>query len=150
MRLRRTLAATLLLALALGAPGCDWIGSLTPFGIGHQDYSGSGENVNGNWVGKTATGGDVTFQVGSNTVSQLHLNHVATGCTLSFLAETTTALVVDGRFALEYNIDTGGRFSMTGTFTSGSAATGTFLFEGLPAGICPSTGNGTFTATKTP
>ena len=72
MRRARARAAAVILALALGATGCGLVDSLTPFGVGTQDYKSGAENVNGTWAGQTATGGEVTFQVGSDTVSNLH------------------------------------------------------------------------------
>jgi hypothetical protein len=66
MRRARARAAAVSLALALGMSSCGLVDSLTPFGVGTQDYGAGVENLNGNWAGKTATGGDVTFQVGND------------------------------------------------------------------------------------
>ena len=142
-------ACALILALACGASGCELVSSLTPFGIGTQDYGAGFENLNGSWAGKTATGGDVTFQVGSDTVSKLHLHHVADGCTLSFEAVTLAPPIVDGGFTLDMPLDTQGRFVATGSFTSATTCSGSYFFEGRPAGSCPTAGSGTFTADKT-
>ena len=149
MRKAGALAAATLLALALGAPGCGLVDSLTPLWVGHQDYGAGGENVNGSWAGKTATGGDVTFQVGSDTVSRLVLNHVTTDCTMSFKQEATTAPpIVNGVFTLELRYADQGRIVITGTFTSDATCSGTYFFEALPAGPCPTSGSGTFYADK--
>ena len=144
-------AAAVILALALGAAGCDLVSSLTPFGIGTQDYnSGSGVgNVNGNWAGKTASGGEVTFQVGSDTVSELRFQHVAGDCTLTFESLNIAPPIVDGRFTLDLPVEPQGRFVATGNFTSADTCSGTYFFEALPAGPCPTSGSGTFTANKT-
>ena len=150
MRKRGALAAAALLALALGVVGCK-PSSLTPFGIGTRDYSSetTGDNVNGVWAGKSASGGDVSFQVGSDTVSQFILHHVASGCTLTFDAADVTAPVVDGRFTVENTVDAGGRFVVTGTFNTSATSSGSYFFEGLSAGSCPTSGTGTFSASKT-
>ena len=59
MRRARARAAAVLLVLALGAPGCGLVDSLTPFGVGTRDYASRGlQNVNGTWAGTTATGGE--------------------------------------------------------------------------------------------
>ena len=150
MRKAGALAAATLLALALGAPGCGLVDSLTPFWVGNQDYGAGTENINGNWVGKTATGGDVTFQVSSDTVSHLVLNHLTTDCTMTFKQEATLPPpIVDGAFTLELRYAEQGRFVITGTFASATTCSGTYFFEAFPAGICPTAGNGTFTANKT-
>jgi hypothetical protein len=147
--MRRTGAlGAVLLALALFAPGCDLVSSLTPFGIGTRDYSTEGANVNGNWVGKTASGGDVTFQVGNDTASRLRFIHVAPGCALPFEDLSTLVPIVSSRFTLEVDLTTGGRFVASGFFASATAASGTYFFEGLPAGVCPTAASGTFTANK--
>jgi len=143
-------AAAVLLALALGVAGCK-PSSLTPFGIdtkSPQDYDNTSQNVNGTWTGKTASGGDVNFQVGSDTVSKLVLNHVAAGCTITFEAADVTAPVVNDGFTLEKAVDAGGRIVITGTFSSASTSSGSYFFEGLPAGVCPTSGTGTFGANK--
>jgi hypothetical protein len=150
MRRAGALAAVTLLALALGAPGCGLVDSLTPFWVGHQDYGSGGENVNGSWAGKTSTGGDVTFQVGSDTVTRLVLKHVTTGCTMSFeQVETTPPPIIDGVFTLELLYEAQGRIVITGTFTSDTTCSGSYFFEAFPAGDCPTAGTGTFTANKT-
>ncbi|MHB8836881.1 MAG: hypothetical protein ACYC9Y_14430 [Candidatus Methylomirabilia bacterium] len=148
MRGARALAAAVILAFAFGASGCELVSSLTPFGIGTQDYGGGAENINGTWEGQTSSGGVVTFQVGSDAVSQLHFHHVAPGCTVSFEALTLTPLVVDGVFTLDMPLDVQGRFVVTGTFTSATTCSGTYFFEALPAGTCPTAGSGTFFAGK--
>lgn len=135
------------LAFALVAPGCDLVSSLTPFGIGTRDYTSEGANVNGNWVGKTASGGDVTFQVGNNAVSQLRFLHVTAGCRLPFEDLTTLVPVVNNSFTTEILLDQG-RFVATGTFSSSTTCSGTYFFEALPAGVCPTAGSGTFVANK--
>lgn len=148
MRRTRARAAAVILAFALGATGCELVSSLTPFGIGTQDYGAGGENVNGVWAGTTSTGGDVSFQVGSDTVSKLHFHHVAVGCTLSFEALSLTPPVVDGGFTIDMPLDIQGRFVASGTFTSSTTCSGTYFFEALPAGSCPTAGSGTFSANK--
>lgn len=136
--------------LALVAPGCDLVSSLTPFGIGHQDYSSGEKNVNGVWAGTTASGGAVTFQVGNDVLSKLNLTHISTGCTLKFVVDTISARLVDDTFSLEMTLETGGRFLASGTFTSATTCTGSYRFEGRPAGVCPTAAGGTFTANKKP
>jgi hypothetical protein len=149
MRGAGALAAAALLALALCAPGCNLVDSLTPFGVGTRDYASenSGVNLNGTWNGLTASGGGVGFQVGSDTVSDLTLHYAGSGCTLPFEA-SLTAPIVNGAFTLEENLATGGRFVATGTFNSSTTVSGSYFFEGLPAGSCPSAGTETFSATK--
>jgi hypothetical protein len=147
MRRARARGAAAFLAFALLAPGCDLVSSLTPFGIGHQDYRGGVENVNGDWVGSTASGGEVTFQVGNNSAARLHFLHVAPGCTLTFEDLATLVPVIDNTFTVEIRLDQG-RFVATGNFTSSGTATGTYFFEALQAGICPTAGSGTFFANK--
>jgi hypothetical protein len=149
MRCAGARAAALLLALALGTAGCDLVSSLTPFGIGTKDYSTGVKNVNGSWSGKTATGGDVTFQVGSDTVIDLRFHHVAEGCTLSFESLTLAPPILDGKFTLDLPLEPQGRFVATGIFGSSTTCSGTYFFEGLPAGSCPTAGSGTFSASKT-
>jgi len=149
MRRARAHAAAVILALALGAAGCGLVDSLTPFGVGTQDYgAGTGaENVNGTWAGQTATDGEVTFQVGSDTVSKLHIVHIAGACTLTFDA-TTTVLIVNNEFTVEMPLDQG-RAVATATFTSSTTCSGSYFFEALPAGSCPTAGRGSFVASKT-
>jgi len=148
MRKARARAAAVILALAFGASGCDLVSSLTPFGVGTQDYSSiGGNNVNGDWVGKTGSGGDVTFQVGSDTVLKLHFQHVEGACILNFDA-TTTVPIVNGEFTVEIAL-TQGRFVAAGKFPTSATCSGTYFFEALPAGGCPTAGTGTFVAEKT-
>jgi len=149
MRRAGTLAAAALLAVALVPAGCDLVSSLTPFGIGHQDYSGSSTANNGAWAGQTTSGGKVSFQVGSATVSNFHLIHIDTGCSRPFDDVATTAPVVDGAFTFEIPLSAG-RFVAKGRFTSANDCTGSYTFEGLPAGSCPSAASASFTAQKTP
>ena len=141
-------AAAVLLVLALAAPGCDLVDSLTPFGIGTQDYDSGNLSVNGIWAGTTGSGGAVEFQVGSDTVIDFTLNHVADGCTLPFEALSIAAPVVSNVFIIELALDQG-RFTATGRFTADTTCSGTYRFESLPAGVCPSSGTGTFTAQRT-
>ena len=148
MRRAGALAAAVLLALAFGSAGCDLVSSLTPFGIGHQDYNNSSSNVNGDWVGKTATDGDVTFQVGNNTVSKLVFLHVVGTCTLTFDASSLTAPVINDEFTVELALKQG-RVVATGKFTSSATCSGTYFFEGLATGACPTAGSGSFAADKT-
>jgi hypothetical protein len=147
MRSARALAAAVILALALGASGCGLVDSLTPFGIGTQEYGAGGENVNGTWAGQTASGGEVTFLVGSDTVLNLQIVHVAGDCTLPFDA-TTDILIVDGGFTVEIPLEQG-RVVATATFTSSTTCSGSYFFEALPTGGCPTAGTGTFGAQKT-
>ena len=104
--------------------------------------------MNGDWVGETATGGEVTFQVGSDEVFKLHIVHIAGTCTLTFDAATLTPPIVDGGFTLDLPLDPQGRFVATGNFTSSSTCSGSYFFEALPTGSCPTTGSGTFVANK--
>ena len=147
MRRARARVVAVILALAFGASGCDLVSSLTPFGVGTQDYKAGGGNVNGTWAGQTATGGDVTFQVGSDTVSKLHIVHIAGACTLTFDAPTSE-LIVDGGVTVEIPLDQG-RAVATATFTSSTTCSGSYFFESLPPGGCPTAGTGTFVAKKT-
>jgi hypothetical protein len=150
MRRARARAAAVSLALALGMLGCGLVDSLSPFGVGTQDYGAGVENLNGNWAGKTATGGDVTFQVGDDTVTNMILYHVTADCIKSFnQVVTSPPPIVDGVFTLELIYSDQGRFVMTGTFTSSTTCSGSYFFEAFPAGICPTSGAGTFTASKT-
>ena len=148
MRKAGALATVVLLALAFVASGCDLVSSLTPFGIGTKDYSATGANVNGAWAGKTGNNGNVTFQVANEAVSELIVQHITAGCTLSLEADTLTAPIVNNRFTIEVAL-TQGRFVASGTFTSATTCSGTYSFEALPAGDCPTAGSGTFTANKT-
>jgi hypothetical protein len=147
MRRARARVAAVILALAFGASGCDLVSSLTPFGVGTQDYTGGGGNVNGTWAGQTASGGEVTFQVGSDTVSKLHIVHIAGACTLTFDAPTSILIVNDG-FTVEIPLDQG-RTVASATFTSSAGCSGSYFFEALPTGGCPTAGTGTFVAQKT-
>jgi len=149
MRQAGALAAAVLLALALGAAGCNLVSSLTPFGIGTRDYSGTGgENLNGDWVGTTASSGEVKFQLGNNEVSNLRFLHIEGACTLTFEALTATDRVVNDGFIVEIALSQG-RFVATSKFTTASSCSGTYFFEGLPTGGCPTAGTGTFVAEKT-
>ena len=136
------------LALALVAPGCDLVSSLTPFGIGTRDYTTEGNNLNGNWAGTTASGGEVTFQVGNDKVSRLHFIHETAGCSLPFEDLTKLVSIVDNSFTIEIRL-TQGRFVATGNFTTATRASGTYFFEALPTGDCPTAGSGSFSAEKT-
>ena len=147
MRRAGALAAATFLVIALGAAGCDWIGSLTPFGIGHQDYGAGDANLNGDWAGKTASGGDVKFQIGDNAVSEFVFYHIEGACTLTF-EFPPGARVVDGVFTTEVAL-TQGRCVVTVSFPTADTGSGTYFFEGLPTGDCPSAGSGTFVADKT-
>jgi hypothetical protein len=141
------LAAVALLALSVGTGGCGLIDSLTPFGVGTRDYSSAGDNVNGTWFGTTDSGGAVSFQVASETVSVPKFLDTVADCTRDFTSEADTAPVVDGRFTIQILYDQG-RFVASGTFTSDGTCSGTFFFEALGASACPSNGTGTFVAVK--
>ena len=150
MRRARARTAAVILALALGAPGCGLIDSLAPLWVGTQDYGAGSENFNGDWEGETATGGgkSVTFQVGSDKVLNLHFLHITADCTLVFDALSLAPPIVDGEFTLDLPGETQGRFVATGKFTSATTCSGSYFFEALPAGPCPSAGRGTFVANK--
>jgi len=148
MRCAGARAAALLLVLVLGTAGCGLVDSLTPFGVGTQDYGSGVQNVNGDWEGSTASGGKVTFQVGNDKVLKLHVRHVVAEEILSFKALTSEPLIVDGVFTIDLPLETQGRFTATGTFTSANTCSGTYFFEALPAGNFPTTGSGTFSAVK--
>ena len=152
MRKAGALVAAALLALALGAPGCK-PSSLTPFGIGYQDYGGGkGDNYNGGWIGATSTGGTVVFLVGNSQVTELLLQHVTADCTITFGGTVTGVLIADGGFRFEADLTnlSQGRIIVEGRFSSPTASSGTYSFEGRPAGVCPTAGTGSFTANKTP
>lgn len=148
MRRARAGAAAVILALAFGGSGCDLVSSLTPFGIGTQDYGNTGDkNKNGDWAGTTASGGAVTFQVGSDMVLDLIFLHVEGGCTIPFEATTNVRIVNDG-FTVEIPQDQG-RCVATVRFPTATTCSATYFFEGLPTGGCPTAGTGTFVANKT-
>lgn len=140
-------AAAVLLLLVLATPGCDLVDSLTPFGIGTQDYDSGNHAVNGTWFGATGSGGAVVFQVGSDTVIDFALSHISESCVLQFEAPSIAATVVENVFIVDVTLDQG-KFTATGRFTSASASSGTYRFEALPAGLCPSSGAGSFTAQR--
>ena len=147
MRKAGALTAAVLLVLALAAPGCDLVSSLTPFGIGNRDYGSGSDNTNGLWTGKSSTGGDVTMQVGSSTVTSLMIHHIDGACNLPLEAQSVSEPVVNNVFSVTVDL-TQGRFTAIGTFTSPTTCSGSYSFEGLAAGTCPSSGSGTFTAQK--
>jgi hypothetical protein len=150
MRNARARVAAVLLPLALVAAGCDLVSSLTPFGIGHKDYSVSTEGVNGDWAGKTNNGGDFTFQVASDRVLNIVFKHIGADCNQPFTLDAKTVPVVDGVFIYENVFAEQGQVRVEGHFTSDTTCTGTYSFEGLPASRCLNltAGNGTFAATK--
>ena len=74
--------------------------------------------------------------------------HVAADCTWTFESDGELTPVVDDVFTVEISYDQG-RFVATGTFTSSTTCSGTYFFEGAPgAGVCPTSGTGTFVAQK--
>ncbi len=150
MRRTGALAAGALLLLALGVAGCK-PSSLTPFGIGTQEPDTAGTGVNGLWEGTTSTGGEIRFQVGDDVVTTLLFSHVDANCTLSFESpSSSTTTIVDDLFTLEVAL-TQGRFVVEGRFTSSTTSAGSYFFEALAAtSSCPTSGSGTFDATKTP
>lgn len=150
MRRAGALGIAVLLTLALGAHGCGLVDSLTPFGIGHRDYSSEGYNVNGLWVGTVDSGGAVTFQVGNAEINELLLQYVTDVCTIDFGGTTGPVPIVDGEFTIERDLTSldQGRIVITGRFTSSNTCVGSFSFEGLPASSCPTSGAGSFSAEK--
>jgi hypothetical protein len=148
MRGPAALATALLLTVALLVSGCGLVDSLTPFGIDTKSYSAEGVNPNGIWVGTTGNGGAVTFQVGNDAVSRLLLVNATEGCNQTFEDEALVEPIVGGSFTVELAGDQGGRFVVTGRFTSSTSCSGTYFFEALPAGVCPTSGSGTFTAER--
>ena len=151
MRKAVALVTAALLTLALGVGGCDLVDSLTPFGVGYQDYSATGGNLNGVWSGTTDEGGDVGFQVGNNEVNEMLLVYKSGSCTINFEGSTGPVPIIDGAFLLERDLTSleQGRIVVTGRFTTSTTGTGSFRFEGLPASAaCPTSGVGSFVAEK--
>jgi hypothetical protein len=154
MRRTGALAAAALLALALFAPGCDLVSSLTPFGVGHQDYGNGGgaggENLNGLWSGSTGGGGPITFTVASGKVSNIKFLHVGE-CLQSFELTAREVQIADDMFVYENRFESQGRILVEGHFTSPENCSGTYFYEGLATGGgCPTAATGTFTAERLP
>ena len=148
MRRAGAFAALALLALALGTASCK-PSSLTPFGIGTKEPESFGGGVNGLWSGVTNAGQSITFQVASGTVVNLVLTHSwGNGCSRIFDTTGQAALVENNAFHLDVPF-TQGELIVDGVFTSDTTSNGSYFFEGLSViGSCPTSGSGTFVATK--
>jgi hypothetical protein len=145
MRRPAALLGLALLAAALGVAACK-PSSLTPFGLGTRGTEETG--VNGQWQGVTSTGGTITFQVASDEVTTVVVYHLTSGCTTLLQISAATALVTDNTFEAE-ELLTPGRFIVDGTFTSSTSCSGSYFFEAIgTSAACPSSGSGTFVATK--
>jgi len=154
MRSARAGAAAVILALALGAPGCGLVDSLTPFGVGTRDYASEGttENINGVWSGTASNGKPLSFIVASELVTDIKFSHTVGDCTQPFELTAKKVPVVNGTFVYENNFETQGSIRVEGRFTSAETFTGRYQFQGLPTSSCPgiTSGSGTLAATKTP
>ena len=151
LRARRAGSGVGVLALALVFAGCDLIGSLTPFGIGDRGEDTSEGNYTGAWSGATSASGQATFTVTSGEVRDLLLTHtLPCGLVLEF-AFTDALLIQSDEFSARLALDPQGTVSTRGRFTSSDTAAGSYVFSSLATSAqCPSSGQGTFTATRVP
>ena len=142
-------AGALVLALALAAAGCDLIGSLTPFGIGDRGEDVSQGTYTGAWSGPTSAAGQVTFTVTSGEVIDLVLTHTLPCGVIEQFEFTDALLIQSDEFSARRALDPQGNVVVRGRFTSPDTATGDYTFSSLATSAqCPSSGQGTFTATK--
>jgi hypothetical protein len=141
----------LALALALAAAGCDLIGSLTPFGIGDRGEDTSQGTYTGAWSGPTSAAGQVTFTVTSGEVIDLVVTHTLPCGVIEQFEFTDALLIQNDEFSARRALDPQGTVSIRGRFTSSDSATGSYIFSSLAtSGQCPTSGQGTFTASKAP
>lgn len=109
--------------------------------------TGPSKNYDGNWTGKTSTGGSIRFKVDGGKVSGLYLEHKTGSCT-STLTSTKDTSISGNRFKFEHKTILEEGF-VEGTFTTENTCSGKYSFSGLSFTIgCPSKIDGTFDVTK--
>jgi hypothetical protein len=137
-------------AIVLGPHGCK-PSSLTPFGIGEQDYSASGGGFNGVWQGTTSTGGTFAFQIaGNKIVSFTSFPLGPTVCPTEIFAINEPIPIENDAFTIDLS-DGNDRFVAEGRFSSETECSGTYRIElHSTVGGCSGTGSGSFVATKAP
>lgn len=149
MRRGAALAAAALLALLGAAPSCK-PSSLTPFTDWREPETATG--VNGLWRGETFSPGvprAIEFTIASETLVDWTLQHEAFGCPQTFVSNGSETKLDGTTFDIDSPLEEQGRIVIHGEFTSDTECSGTYFFEAISeTGVCPTSGSGTFVATK--
>ncbi len=103
-------------------------------------------NYDGSWTGTTSQGKSFSFNVSDGSVSNIYIGYSLSGnCSPSPIGSQ-----IYSSYAISNNsFSRTGSLSISGSFSSGSNASGSFTinFTGNPAG-CSSTASGTWSASK--
>ena len=145
--MRGSAAAAALAAHALLAASACKPSSLTPGWISERgpETLEPSAAAPGLWEGMTSEGDFVRFQVAGGFVQDL--TFWRTGTCPRILQRAEPEPIEAGVFLFTIEIDSGGFFSVEGSFPNAEAATGTFSYSGIAIqGTCPRAGAGSFTA----
>jgi Bacterial pre-peptidase C-terminal domain/IPT/TIG domain len=153
---------TALLTVASGAAlGNRQVSVTTPAGtsnmLAFSIVDSGGTSYNGNWSGNTGQGKSITFTVSSNRITSLSFGGSisAPGCSMDFTVGMSSMSAPISGNTFSYNSSTGTPgipdFSINGTFSSGSNASGTLSFTvnpipGVPT--CVGSGSTSWNASK--
>jgi hypothetical protein len=145
------LAAAGLLALLVVAAACK-PSSLTPF-TGWRQEETETSGINGSWVGQTFSSGvsdTIVFTIASDQFVDWTLKHPApSGCGKWFTTGGAATQIEGNTFTIDGKLELQGRLVVEGTFSSDTECSGTYHFEAVRvSGDCPTSGSGTFVATK--
>lgn len=103
-------------------------------------------DLNGTWTGTTSQGKTFSFNVSGGSVSNIYIGYSLSGsCSPSPIgSQLYSSYPINGT-----SFSTTGSLGISGAFSSGSNASGSFAinFTGNPAG-CSSTASGTWSASK--
>lgn len=151
MRRGAALAAAALVTLLGTAYSCK-PSSLTPFTDWREPETESAGR-NGRWSGETVSTdnliGRINFSIASRNVADLSVNHNPGPCGNTWYTVDVTDPIEGDTFDLNLEIEGQGRLAIQGQFSSDSECSGTYYFEGISAtGTCPTSGSGSFVATK--
>lgn len=109
-------------------------------------------SYDGFWVGTTSQNKPLRFTISGGAVTTIMIEYTLTnsvfGCSQTLPVGSTITLF-GGNTLSGHSFSISGSLTLRGTFSSGTAATGTFTenFPGQPGG-CPASASGTWTATK--
>jgi hypothetical protein len=111
----------------------------------------------GDWIGTTSQGATISFTVGTGTVGRYYVAYDGNGCSgalgLLTLAGGTDTPITSGAFSQATTLSSGsplGTYTIIGTFSSPTAASGTFTFDLIALGTSGCGGKGTVTWTAMP
>lgn len=117
--------------------------------------AGRTTTYDGDWSGNTAQGKTILFRVatGRVTYARFGYNGSAGGCTVDGTTSTTASTVIGGATFTQSSTGSTFDYTLSGTFSSSSGASGTLSFisrsaPGTPA--CTVSGNTTWTVSKLP